>query len=513
MSKVIILTERNNQLKYEENKRLLFKSRLNMSSSHHKNFVSLSITNSQLHLKKKPKYKKEQKKPKKEKLKINPYTHKKNINYINGNSNIFKDGKSINFKNFNSTFNNFAKNIKHEIINNNIKKGNYKNYSSNKTFINKSLNNSVVGKSMLVKQIKNIEKNKIKKKEFPRAKKKILSLSNSLTKSNKDNNTINKKKYINKYFNKNNITIKYKKSNNGIKAGNHLKFPIREYKNDKKSKSKSKNKSITKGTNNSYNLFGNIKFRKSEDNTKDNIGNINIKKKIKLKKFNLFSKNSKNKKVKYNNKKINNNNIKKIFRNNQLSCKIINKTDLNPVNEKNQKLVKEKKNKFLIRRNLYNNKILKPEINDENSEKEEIKVNKIEDIYFLSEKSNKIINCDSENIQNEDEEEEDSNILSLDEVQDIIKYYDFNDIDKYNNYLFYKNDYNIFMKNRFFHLKKEFFEESENIKLIKYKKIEKHSNKKFNGNKNLNIYYKNLGIYSPIHIINSDNKTYKTYKK
>jgi len=101
----------------------------------------------------------------------------------------------------------------------------------------------------------------------------------------------------------------------------------------------------------------------------------------------------------------------------------------------------------------------------------------------------------------------------LDEVQDIIKYYDFNDIDKYNNYLFYKNDYNIFMKNRFFHLKKEFFEESENIKLIKYKKIEKHSNKKFNGNKNLNIYYKNLGIYSPIHIINSDNKTYKTYKK
>ena len=121
MSKVItILTERNNQIKFEENKRLLFKYRLDISSSHRKNLASLSINNSQLHIKKKPLYIKEQKHSKKEKL--NPYTRKKNIIYADGSNNAFKEGRNINTKNFNSTFNNFAKNIKNDLIKNNIKK-------------------------------------------------------------------------------------------------------------------------------------------------------------------------------------------------------------------------------------------------------------------------------------------------------------------------------------------------------------------------------------------------------
>ena len=135
MSKVIILTERNNQLNTEDNKRLLFKCRLDMSSSHRKNLASLSINNSQLHIKKKPLYTKEQKYSKKEKL--NPYTRKKNITYADGRNNAFKEGRNINTKNFNSTFNNFAKNIKNDIIKNKIKKENNKNYNSNKTFIKK----------------------------------------------------------------------------------------------------------------------------------------------------------------------------------------------------------------------------------------------------------------------------------------------------------------------------------------------------------------------------------------
>ena len=503
MSKVIILTERNNQLNNEENKRLLFKCRLDISSSHRKNLASLSINNSQMHIKKKPLYTKEQKYSKKEKL--NPYSHKKNIAYSNRNNNIFKEGRNANTKNFNSTFINFAKNIKHDIINNNRKKGNNKNYNSNKTFINKSLNNSIVGKPILAgKQIKNNVLNKMKKKkEQHRAKKKILSLSNSLTKSNKNKKkdiNINKKEYVDKFFNKNNSTIKDNKNNNTIKSGNPIKFSLKAHKNNKE------NKSITKRINHSYNLFGNIKFRKYEDNTKKVKENINNKK-LKLKKMNLITKDSKNKKGKYNKESMDNS---KLFRNNfQLSCKIINKTDINSANNENQKY---SKNQYLIRRNLYNNNKLNDEINNEFNEKE-IKVNKLEDIYYLSEKSNKIINCDSEKIQKEEEEEEDSNILSLDDVQDIIKYYSFNGINKYNNYLFYKNDYKNYINNNKYNIIKEFFEGTESLNLIKYEKIEKNSNKKNYDNRNVNIYYKNIGIYSPINIINFEKNIYKTNKK
>ena len=207
-------------------------------------------------------------------------------------------------------------------------------------------------------------------------------------------------------------------------------------------------------------------------------------------------------------------NNNKIYRNNfQLSCKIINKTDINSVNNEIQK---DTKNKYLIRTKLYNNNnnLLNDEINNEFNENEkEIKVNKLEDIYHLSEKSNKIINCDSEEIQKEEEEEEeDSNILSLDDVQDIIKYYFFNDINKNNNYLFYKNDYKNYINNNKYNITKEFFEENESLDIMNYKKMEKNSNKKSNDNKNVNIYYENIGIYSPINVINYQKNIYKINK-
>ena len=523
MSKVIILTDRNNPLKIEENKRLLFKSRLNMSSSHRKNLASLSIPNSQLNINKQYLVIKEKNKFTNKKEKVNPYTHRKNITYINGNNNHLKDRNNFNFKNFNSTFNNFSKNIKNDKINNNYKKvkqkENNKNYYSNKTFINKSLNNSVIGKSVLNgRKIKNFEKNKKRqKKDQLRAKKKIISLSNSLTKSNKNKNNdyykYYKKEFINKNIKKNILTIR-EDQYNSIKSENIPNLPIKEH---KYKKNNNKSKSISKYINNSFNIFGNKKFRKLEDNTKDSIGNITDRNKVKLKKVDLIINNSKEKKIldKYNNKNINKINNKKFYRNNLLlSSKEINKTEINSENNiDKQKIIKDK-NKNLVKRNIYNNKLHEKK-NHDFLEREEIKVNKIEEVFYLENSNiNKIINSGSDNLQNEEEEEEDSNILSLDDVQDIIRYFDFSEIDKFDNNLFYRNDYKIFIENSKNLLLKEFFEESLSLKsIIKNKKSEKNINKKKSDNKNENNYYKNLGISSPIHNIISENKIYKTFKK
>ena len=236
MSKVIILTDRNNKLKYEQNKKMLFKSRLEMKSSHSKNIVPLSISNITSNKIKKTLKMKDNQKSSNKNEKINAYTHKKNLVYINGNNNIFRDEKNIYPKNFNSTFNNFAKNINKDNIfrNTHSKKETSKNYNSNKTFINKSLNNSIIGKSILYnKKIQNNNKKIIKKNKF-NEKKKILSLSNSLTKSNRNNiNTYNKKN-INKNIKKNIFSTNENITNNHINDSiiniNYPKLQIKDFK-------------------------------------------------------------------------------------------------------------------------------------------------------------------------------------------------------------------------------------------------------------------------------------------
>ena len=514
MSKVLILTERNSNLKYEENKRILFKSRLNMSSSHRKNNASLSITNSQLNLNKKLLYIKDIQKSSNKKEKINPYNYKKNYIYINGNQNLNDRKNIINFNNFNSSFNHFSNNIKHNLINNNLIKEKYI-YCSNKTFINKSLNNSVIGKPFLgVKKIKNIEKNKLKKKiDLLKAKKKILSLSNSLTTTSKRNKNIDYSKYNKKqynihknYINKNIFTIKESEFNN-LKLGNYPKLTIKDFKR----KHNNKSKSIHKGIHNSYNLFQPIKLGKSEDK-KNSLGNINHANKMKLKKTILNSKFSKNKINKYHKMYAHKNNNKKIYRNNfRFSYKEINKTDItaNNNNEK-QKIIKDKE-KDLIKRNIYTNRLEEENIN-KYIVKEEIKVRKIENAFNLRENTNKKNSIDSNNSQ-EEELKEDSNILSLEDVQDIIKYYDFEGIEKYDHYLFYRNDYKLFMENKKYILEKALFEESESLYSLYNKKIEKTGNKKNFDNKKINVYYKNTGLFSPNHIIHSNNKIYTNFKK
>ena len=524
MSKVIILSERNNSLKYD--KKLLFKSRLEINSSRRKNFVPLSITSNQSNTNKKSSYIKDYQKYSQKKEKLRPYYHKKNITYINGNINIFNEIKSnskkyMNIKNYNSTFNNFAKNLKHD-LNNNIT--NKDNYYSNKTFLKKNLNNSVIGKPIMrEKKYQNFDKNKKHKKNNDfRAKKRILSLSNSLSKSNKIKyGQINKKESINRIYNKNILTINKNNSNihhivynnNTIITANYSKLPIKEFKINKKNNSKRNNKGIYS----SFNSFHNKKYGygRSEENKKDKKYNLNNGNKMKLKKFNLN--NSKNKITKYNNKHINKYNNKKIIRNNfQLSCKDINKTEMNSINKDKEKHKRKKEKNIninnidIIKYNLNENDYREEKINNFN-EIEEIKVNRLEDLYYLSENSKiiKIIHCDSDNDLNEEEKEEDSNILSLDDVQDIIKYYDFNEINKQDNYLFHHRDYSIFINHKKGLLINDFFNESQSSNLIKTKIKQKNTQKKKRDNKNIKIF----NISSPTHIINFDNRKNKTFKK
>ena len=531
MSKVIILSDRNTSLKYD--KKLLFKSRLQINSSRKKNIASLSITNNQSNTNKNSSFIKDYQKHSQKKQQLKPYNHKKNITYINGNHSIFNDIKSIskkyiNINNYNnSTFNNFAKNIKHDL--NNIITKDRDNYYSNKTFLKKNLNNSVIGKPIVrEKQYQNFEKIRKHKKNIDFRVKKILSLSNSLTKSSKvKNEQIYKKESIKKNFYKNILIINKKNNNinhisynNSLINTNYPKLPNKEFKNHKKNSSKRNNKGIYS----SFNSFHNKKhvYGRSEENKKNKNYNLNNVNKIKLKKYNINISKNKMNKYNINNKRVNkyNNNNKKIIRNMfQLSCKEINKTEINSVkkNKEKPKRKKEKKEKKdnnsnnidIIKNNLNENDYREEIINDFN-EKDEIKVNKLEDTYYLSEisKKFKIINYDSENALNEEEKEEDSKILSLEEVQDIIKYYDFDEINLQDNYLFYPKDYSLFINYKKELLINDFFKGLYSPNLIKTKIKQKNTLKK-KVDKNKKVY----NISSPIHIVNFDNRKYKTFKK
>ena len=535
MSKVIILSDRNNhQIKYD--KKLLFKSRLEINSSRRKNYIPLSISNNQSNTNKKSSYIKDNNKNSLKKEQLKPYNHKKNITYINGNNSNnflndfkFNSKKYINIKNYNSTFNNFAKNIKHDLNKNN---NNKENYFSNKTFMKKNLNNSVIGKNILrEKKMQNFEKLKNIKnnKNDDRSKKRIMSLSNSLSKSSKikSGNRTNRRanniniNNLNQNFlniNKNNSIINHISYNNTIITANYPKLPIKEFnknKNHKKNNSKRNNKGIYS----SFNSFHNKKYGyegKSEENQKDKkIYNLNIGNKMKLKKFNLD--NAKINKV--NNKYNHKHNNKKIQRNAfQSSCKEINKTEINTTKNEKEKQ-RRKKEKNININSLNNIDIIKYNLNenDYKDEKdyymndiEEIKVNKLDDVYYLSENSKiiNIINCDSDN----EEEKEDSNILSLDDVQDIIKYYDFEDINKEDNFLFHYNDYVTFRNHKKNFIFNDFFNETQSSNIFKAKIKQKNSNKKKLENKNLKISHNNFNISSPSHLVYFDKK-YKTFKK
>ena len=549
MSKVIILTERNNLSKYSKQKKSLFESRLQMTSSRRRNFFPLSIANTQTGTSKNSSsikyFVRTSREKEKDKYKL--YNQSKKISNINSdnnsNNNILNTKK--NKKIYNSTFNNFAKNINKYIINKNNNKTNNRIYNSNKVFLNKSLNNSMIGKSMIhSKYLYNISKNKnLKKLEHLKIRKKKLSLSSSINKSTKNNIKYKQNKKKKKESENNKSICNLKQSNNNLQiqsyinysktiiASNYPKLPIEEYKNKNNNINHNKksinNKSISKliyNSHSSFNSYNNIKLGKTADNTKESNRNLNIGNKIKLRKEKLILKKAKDKLYKYNKYNINKINKQKIYRNNyHISCKRIHKTTINSLNKKNKKF---KNNKVIYTKNIKsfknNNNIDLIQINfnknrkaiNSNNALEEIKVNKLENVHCLSENSkiNININSETENEKNEEEEEEeeDSKILSIDDVQDLIKYYNFNNINKNDNYLFYFNDYKKFSKMKKELLNAEFFKEtihSPNSIITAKKEIKTSNNKKIN-NKNLTMHYRNFVTFSPVHIINSDNKNY-----
>ena len=558
MSRVIILTERNNASKYCKEKRAFYESRLQMSSSLRKNFFPPSIANNQSDFSKKSSYIKNSKEKS---------HHIRNSTFINSNKDIFNNmtsKKNINIKNYNSTFNNFTKEIKNYIYNNNkIYRENNKMYNSNKTFMNQSLNNSVIGKSIIHnKYIEQMEKIKKLENDELKIRKKILSLSNSLNKSSKNKDIKNqqhndsdkiKKKFLDKNIKKKLLNLKEKNKSNihshtninyskTIITSNYPKLQMKEYKvkNNLKNNKKLFNKLSKKAINNNYNSYNNLRFRKEDNNINDinNKINSNYDKKNKLKNSNLSIIKSQDKRNKYNkyNIRININNYNnKIYRNNyNISCKRMNRTSLNSINNQNQNQKPKKEQKYNYNKNLnlnianLINRNISEKFYKEDEEKrskdsnslEHIKVNKVENALCLSENSKVIqIQYDSDINQNEEdedeEEEEDSNILSLDEVQDIIKYFSFKNVNKNDKYLFYKNDYKKFITQKKSFLINEFFEKPfHTSSLVEVKKNLKNLNKKKLGHKNSNIYHKKNGTFSSNPIINSkNNKKHKIIKK
>ena len=545
---MIILTERNNLSKFSKQKKYLFESRLQMTSSRKRNFFPLSMANTQTGTSKNSSSIKYLMRNSKEKENYQIYNQSKKISNINSNNNsnysIFSKKKNI--KIYNSTFNNFAKNIKQTIITKNMNRTNNKIYNSNKTFSNKSLNNSMVGKSMVhSKYLGNISKIKdLKKMEDIKIRKKILSLSNSVCKSTKNNTKYKQNKKKKKESENNRSIFNLNQSNNNFQiqsyfnysktiiASNYPKLPLKEYKNknnsienNKKSINNKSNRKLIYNSHTSFNSYINLKLGKTENNTKECNRYLNNGNKIKLKKEKLNLKNVKDKLYKYNKYNINKINNQKIYRNNfHISCKRIHKTTINSLNKKkiknnqinkvihtkNNKSIKNINNIDLNKINLDKNR----ETINSNNALDEIRVNKLENAQCLSENSkiNININSETENEKNEEEEEEeeDSKILSIDDVQDLIKYYNFNNINKNDNYLFYFNDYKKFSKMKKELLNAEFFKEtihSPNSIITAKKEIKTSNNKKIN-NKNLTMHYRNFVTFSPVHIINSDNKNY-----
>ena len=95
---------------------------------------------------------------------------------------------------------------------------------------------------------------------------------------------------------------------------------------------------------------------------------------------------------------------------------------------------------------------------------------KINDEFFSTEKNKKI----------DTSIEEESGILSMNEVQDIIHYNDMNDIRKENKYLFNYNDYNIFVEKYKQKICDIFFDNKDNINNInRYNQNKLRSKKKY----------------------------------
>ena len=256
------------------------------------------------------------------------------------------------------------------------------------------------------------------------------------------------------------------------KTGKNIKNSIYQNYNDKYVRNTYRNLIIKKG----INIIKKNSFVSLCYNTNANNSSIlnNKKKKsernIKLNNINKLI--IKPKKKKENNNKINENNL------------------INKIRKKN-----ESNNKLYINQSIHNKtaKEINPiyfnhYFNDNNNyidKKEEI----IDDFNIKSTKTNDdIFSEDNDKKIEETSMEEDSGILSMNEIEDIIIYNNMKDINKEDNYLFEKNDYNIFLSEKKEKFYSYFFDKNNyNKDEDKIMKIysEKNGIKKKKENKNI----------------------------
>ena len=262
----------------------------------------------------------------------------------------------------------------------------------------------------------------------------------------------NKKKPILSNFNfnlsKNNKTIRDKLLN---KTGKNIKDSIYHNCNKKYVRNTYRNLFIKKGINTTNkNSFINLNYNTNVTNT----SLLNNKKKIsernlKIKNINKLTLNPKINKVNQN--KINGKNIIKKLKN----IYELNK-NIHVNKNKNNKTAKEI---YVI--SLQNNINLSTKDNEKKyiDKKEEI----VDDFNIKSTKTNDDVFTESKNEKIEESSiEEESGILSMNEIEDIIIYNNMKNIKKEDNYLFNKNDYNNFIEEKQKNIFSLFFGENNN---------------------------------------------------
>ena len=369
------------------------------------------------------------------------FLNKSNISNINKNNNITINSSinhivnniTINNNSINSSYNNFSSKYKNSFSKRKdrnymsyMDKMNTKNDSSLKksTILSRNIHNSLISnfnQSILYLSLKNkkIFKNK---KKFNNKKKKLFLIPNNIYSSN-DSNSI-----ISYNYNMTNENVKNQKDNSKCLEN---KNPILIKKTLSKKKSFNKkdiknniNKNKIKNKYNNKIFFDYILNKVYQKKRKNKNILINIKKDFKSRNSNF---------IRNNYKKNNSNNIKaqinkSVNYNLNKQLNITSKNIKNSIHYSNYDLDRKDNNNKSLNKNLENLNMSKEEENNKkDSKKESSLINTAKFSKFTS-------------------EDENEGELELDEVQDIIVYYNLKEIGN-KNYLFHKKDYNNFIEN------------------------------------------------------------------
>ena len=261
-------------------------------------------------------------------------------------------------------------------------------------------------------------------------------------------------KYLGKLFLKNNNNFIKFSNNNSRRNKQNKTLNVEKHENEYNSNSKINSKNT-----NHFNKFS-FKEKKKEKMNKDKVDQRKISRNLK---------NIKNDKCTYNKKvltQINENSKKNLVNK-------IHSEEFNSIN------INFSSNNFINQINKFKDIDNVEQINNNNINGISTKIN---DEFFSSEKGKKI---------NDSSIEEESGILSMNEVQDIIHYNDMLDLKKEDKYLFNYNDHNIFVLKYKQKIYNDFFNDKTIINGNAYNQIKLRTKKKYIINQENNNNYNN----------------------